>query len=258
MTQRSVRAREARRVLGVALVVTAQGWAATAAALNLRGRVQGQEHLRNPVWMEARDAANHGYSFREPVPTVASEFRRLSPQVSRELCVVALGSGRTRRTAAKVEVLWAGGGANPATVVVAPGTELTLSNRDPFVRRPFAVGLSTFGAAAVQTGSTRKWTARDSGLVEFRDETSPSVRLWVVARDGVIATGAPNDDGTFILDLPEPGNYTLQVYFAGKAIGDARSVTMGRGPLDLTRLPLVVATAPSVTGGDPAASEGAP
>ena len=44
----------------------------TADAARVKGRFEGFRSLQNPVWAEAKDPKNHGYSFREPVPTVRS------------------------------------------------------------------------------------------------------------------------------------------------------------------------------------------
>src|SRR5262249_17927692 len=65
-----------RGALGWLLVLTivAPAWAD---GTKLRGKVDGFRNLVNPVWAEARDPKQHGYSFREPVATVRAEFRRL-------------------------------------------------------------------------------------------------------------------------------------------------------------------------------------
>ena len=48
--------------------------------------------LTNPVWNEAKDPKKHGYSFREAVTTVRSEFRRLFPHIPKELCIAAIST----------------------------------------------------------------------------------------------------------------------------------------------------------------------
>src|SRR6516164_6695462 len=63
-------------------------------AAHVRGAVVGYQHLLNPVWEEAKDAERHLYSFREPVPTVRAEFRRLYPHIPKELCLALLSSER--------------------------------------------------------------------------------------------------------------------------------------------------------------------
>src|SRR5260221_7908768 len=83
------------RVCGSTLLVAA-GLAllpSTADAARVKGQFQGFRSLQNPVWAEAKDPKNHGYSFREPVPTVRSEFRRPFPHIPKELCVAAIAAG---------------------------------------------------------------------------------------------------------------------------------------------------------------------
>jgi hypothetical protein len=53
----------------------------SADAAHVKGRLEGFRLLRNPVWVEAKETSNHGFSFREPVPTVRAEFRRPFPHI---------------------------------------------------------------------------------------------------------------------------------------------------------------------------------
>ena len=46
----------------------------SADAARVKGRFEGFRALQNPVWAEAKDSKNHGYSFREPVPTVRAGY----------------------------------------------------------------------------------------------------------------------------------------------------------------------------------------
>jgi hypothetical protein len=77
-----------------------------------------------------------------------------------------------------------------------------------------------------------------------RDELSPSVRAWIVAEPGVVATAFPTSDGSFELSIDVPGLYTLQAYFSGKPIGAALPFSVARKTVDLSRRPLVLATQP--------------
>lgn len=224
---------------GLALVAAGpQG----ALAASLRGSIRGQGRLVSPVWAEARAPGNHRYSFREPVPTIASEFRRLYPYPPREICVVALGGRRPQPVDRKgLEVLLVGGGTRPGTVVVGKGTRLRFSNREPFARRPFAVDNPLFSEALVRPGGERTWTARQSGTIEFRDAAAPSMRLWVVVpKQNVAATAFPSAAGEFRMDLP-PGQYVLEAYFAGERVAPPRAVAVRSAGLDLRRSPLRLA-----------------
>ena len=66
--------------------------AVDAGAARVRGSVAGYQFLLNPVWEEAKEPDHHGFSFREPVPTVRGEFRRLFPHIPKELCVALLSA----------------------------------------------------------------------------------------------------------------------------------------------------------------------
>ena len=56
--------------------------AAPAGATKVKGQLANFRELVNPVWQEAKDPKRHGYSFREIVPTVPAQFRRLFPRRS--------------------------------------------------------------------------------------------------------------------------------------------------------------------------------
>lgn len=227
-------------------VLAAPGWASAA---DVRGRVVGHEHLRNPVWVAAKDPERHGYSFREPVTTVPAALRKLFPQVSKEVAVVALGAGPSA-AAKPVSVRISGGRTTPVTLVVAPGTELRFKNADPFEHRLYGVGVDMFAASPTAKGAVRRWTPQDPGRYELRDELAPSLLTWVVAEPRAVAMALPRTDGRFTLDL-EPGQYTLQAYFAGEAVGRPASITVERRTLDLTGRPLVLATRPPVEDNNP-------
>jgi hypothetical protein len=216
--------------------------ATSAEAADIKGTLSGYEHLRNPVWAEARLPENHGYSFREPVATVPVQLRQLFPLISKEICVVALGEGGKEPKPLSVRV--AGGRTTPVTVVVLPGTELRFKNSDPFEHRLFGVGSTVFPAAGMASGSVRKWTVQGNGTFEIRDELAPSLRTWVVADARVAGSAHPNDDGKFSIEVDGPGQYTIQAYFAGAAVGPARTVNVGNRDVDISASPLVLATEP--------------
>ncbi len=212
-----------------------------AEAASVRGKITGHQHLRNPVWFEAKSPDRHGYSFREPVTTVPAQLRRLTPDATKEICVVAFG--RAAGKPAPISVKVAGGRTDPVTMVVLPGTEIRFNNGDPFTHRLFGVELQTFPPAPMNKGASRRWTAKEAGTYEFRDELAPSIRSWIVAKPGVVAVAYPASDGDFELSLAA-GDYELQAYFAGAPVGRSRAVKVARRPVNLTRKPLVVATKP--------------
>ncbi|MEB2311182.1 MAG: hypothetical protein OZ921_12650 [Sorangiineae bacterium] len=233
-----------RRAAGKVLVALALGAAlaapATADAAKVKGAVSGFRMLLNPVWNDARDAKKHGYSFREPVPTVRAEFRHLYPHIPKELCVAALASS-PQKPPKPILVRVGGGRTTPVTIVVPPGTRLQFQNTDPFKHRLYGVKIPTFQPSDTIKGATRDWSVPSAGVFEIRDELAPSLRMWIIGEPNVAAIAYPSMKGQFQLDLAEPGDYTLQVYFSGAKLGPAQAVTLKGGDVDLTKTPIKVA-----------------
>jgi plastocyanin len=213
---------------------------ASADAARVRGTVTNFRLLRNPVWEEAKDPKKHGYSFREPVPTVRAEFRRAFPHIPKELCVAALAV-EAQKPPPPVLVRVGGGRTTPVTIVVPPGTRLTFQNTDPFRHRLYAVGVKTFAANDQAQGATREWTVPEKGTFEIRDEAAPSLRMWVVAEPNVAAIAYPSMKGEFSLSVEQPGEYTVQAYFSGKPVGPALPIKVDQADIDISRSPLKVA-----------------
>lgn len=222
----------------------------SADAANIRGRLVGFEHLRNPIWVAAKDPDHHGYSFREPVTTVPAGMRKLFPAISKEVCIVALGTGAAG-AAKPTSVRVSGGRTTPVTLVVAPGTELRFKNSDPFDHRLYGVGFTSLAPSTMTKGATRRWTALEAGRYEIRDELTPSLNMWVIAEPAVAATAFPASDGRFTLNVDEPGQYTVQAYFAGEAVGKPLQVTVERRDVDVSGRPLVLATKDPVEDNNP-------
>jgi hypothetical protein len=205
---------------------------ASADAAHVKGRLEGFRLLRNPVWAEAKETSNHGFSFREPVPTVRAEFRRPFPHIPKELCVALMAS--TPQPAEKPILIRVGGGrTTPVTIVVPPGTRLTFQNTDPFKHRLYGVDIKTFLPAEQAQGATREWTPATPGTYEIRDEAAPSLRMWIVAEPNVASITYPSLKGEFAVNVEAPGEYTLQAFFAGKKVGDAVPVKVDAADVEL-------------------------
>lgn len=219
--------------IGLGLSVLALlGAPASADAAHVKGRLEGFRLLRNPVWAEAKDPSNHGYSFREAVPTVRAEFRRPFPHIPKELCVALLAAA-PQKAPPPVLVRIGGGRTTPVTIVVPPGTRLTFQNTDPFKHRLYGVGIKTFMPADQGQGAQREWTPAAPGTYEIRDEAAPSLRMWVVAEPTVASITYPSMKGEFSVNVQAPGEYTLQAFFAGKKVGDAVPVKVDAADVDL-------------------------
>lgn len=222
-----------------ALAVIALLAPAVAHAAKVRGRVEGFRNLLNPVWADARDPKSHGYSFREQVPTVRAEFRRLFPHAPKEICVAALAAGPQKATP-PVLVRVGGGRTTPVTLVAPPGTRLTFQNTDPFKHRLYGVGINTFQPADTQRGGSRDWSVPGPGTFEIRDELAPSLRMWVIGEPTVAAIAYPSMKGDFGLTVETPGDYVVQAFFAGKKVGPAIPVKIDLADVDLSKAPLKV------------------
>ena len=221
----------------------------TADAARVKGRFEGFRTLQNPVWAEAKDPKNHGYSFREAVPTVRAEFRRPFPHVPKELCVAALATG-PQKAQPPVLVRIGGGRTTPVTIVVTPGTRLTFQNSDPFKHKIYGVGIKTFAPSETGPGATREWSVPEVGVFEIRDQSAPSLRMWIVAEANVAQIAYPSMKGEFSLNVQEPGDYVLQAYFAGKKVGVPMPVTVAAADIEL-KLPIKV----NDSGGGPSAGD---
>lgn len=214
-----------RRVARVAGLLALCALAVPAHAAKVRGRVTQFELLENPVWAEAREPTRHGYSFREPVPTVPAKYRKPFPHIPKELCLAAI-STTAQKPPRPILIRVGGGRTTPVTIVVPPGTQLTFQNTDPFSHRLYGVGIKTFPPNDTSKGSTRDWTVPAAGVFEIRDELAPSLRMWVVAEANVAAIAYPSMKGEFALGVDEPGEYQIQAFFAGKKVGKPMPVTV--------------------------------
>jgi hypothetical protein len=211
------------------------GWLTGAACLTygapggagpLKGRIVGQEKLIPDVYVEAARPDAHRFTWREPSPTVRAEFRSLSGNPSRDLCIAAISQASTPAPAHEpILIRITGGHTIPTTIVVSPGTRLSFENRDPFPHRLFIVNNPVFKAETMEPSHRREWSAPSgAGRYEFRDELFPSVRSFVVVDPQVLDIAYPGRDGAFGMTLPA-GEFVLKAYFGGKQVGRPVSVT---------------------------------
>jgi hypothetical protein len=210
-----------------------------ALATTVKGQVKGHNTLINPVWEEAAKPESQRYTWREPSPTVRADFRRLFGLAPKELCIAGISAGKVEAPKVPILVMLGGGRTTPVTIAVAPGTRLRFRNNDPFRHRLYAVGESTLPPADMAIAAERDWTAPGPGTYELRDEAAPSVRSWVIVKEGVASIGYPNRRGEFFLTL-EPGSYKLEFFYSGKPIGKPRDVTVEARELDISRDPIEV------------------
>jgi hypothetical protein len=221
------------RLRKLAILAIGLAFPAVAFAGAVKGKLLGLDKLMNPVWQEARDVGSHRFSWREPSPTVRSEFRSLFAYAPKEVCVAAIASSAQQPPALPLLITVGGGRTTPVTVVVAPGTRLHFENRDPFSHKLYGVGQTTFPPGETAALGARDWTAPGPGRYEIRDELAPSIRSWVIVEPNVAAIAYPNTQGAFNIQPLSPGEYTLKVFFAGNPVGTPKTFVLGGAVVDV-------------------------
>jgi hypothetical protein len=243
VTRRS-RARQRAQIVApfalLSLALASGAFAARAATpaqpAALRGKVVGWDKLLPQVYVDATKNDSRRYTWREPSPTVKQEFRKLSANVSRDVCIVAMGAGAAP-SHEPVSVKVTGGRVTPATIVLAPGSRLSFKNADPFAHVLYEVGNGAWAANPVAPGSSREWSTAVPGVHVIRDQLFPSVAMYVVIDPLALEFTLPDREGGFAITVP-PGEYTLKAFFDGKAVGK-ENVHMGPAGLELKE-PMVV------------------
>ena len=116
---------------------------------NIRGRVSGQDKLLPDVYAEAAKPKANRWTWREPSPAVEAQFRTLSANLSRDVCIAAT-SASTAGPQEPVLMKITGGRIVPTTLAVSPKTKLVLKNLDPFPHKAYIVGNKGFSAEVIQ------------------------------------------------------------------------------------------------------------
>jgi plastocyanin len=184
---------------------------------NVKGKLTGWENLVPVVYADAAKPEAHRYTWRDPSPTVKKDFRTLSANVARDVCVVAIASAPQGAHDSFVVSL-TGGRITPSTVVVAPGTRVQFKNNDPFPHSLFDTKDDKWAASTTAPLSTRDWASSTAGLHEIHDELFPTVRMFIVIDPNAAEFARPANDGSFGLALV-PGEYSLKVFFEGRQVG---------------------------------------
>lgn len=202
------------------------------APAGVKGKVSGWDKLLPQVYVDVAKANSHRFTWREPSPTVKQDFRRLSANVTRDVCVAAFGAGPAPAHEPKA-VKVTGGRITPSTIVLSPGSRLSFKNADPFPHQLYEVNNPSWAANPTAPGLTREWAAGAAGVHVIRDMLFPSIVMYVVVDANAVEYDFPDHEGTFAMTLP-PGEYTLKAFFDGKPTGkpidgvrvDARGVEL--------------------------------
>lgn len=200
---------------------------------NVRGKISGHEKLIPEVYAEASKPDSRRW--REPSPSVASQFRVLAAEPSRDICIAAMTSANQEKLA-PLRMTVTGGRVFPTSIVVTPNTELSFKNVDPFKHRIYvttATGQVVLTPEDLEPSRDRKWAAQGAGQYIVKDELFPSVRTFVVVDPQVVQIAYPGRDGGFAFSLPS-GDYVLKAFFNGKPVGKhVNFAAKDRGVVDL-------------------------
>jgi hypothetical protein len=183
----------------------------------VKGKVTGWEKLLPQVYADAAKGDAHRFTWREPSPTVKQDFRKLSANPTRDVCIVAMGSGGAQAHE-PLAVRVTGGRITPSTIVLSPGSRLSFKNSDPFPHQLYEVNNATWAPNPTAPGSTREWAAGAPGVHQVRDQLFPSIVMYIVVDPAAVEFAFPDREGTFSMALP-PGDYTLKAFLDGKAVG---------------------------------------
>jgi hypothetical protein len=216
---------------------------AAAATPTVKGRVSGWEKLFPAIYAEAAAPDAHRYTWREPSPTVKQEFRKLSANVSRDVCVAAItASPASAHEPLAIKVT--GGRLTPSTLVLSPGSRLSFKNVDPFDHVLYEAGSDKWAPNPMGPGATREWAATSPGLHQIRDQAFPSLVMYVMVEPGAVEYALPDHDGAFAMTVPS-GDYTIKAFFDGKPVGKSfEGVHVGEHGLEI-KDPLTVGGADS-------------
>jgi plastocyanin len=213
-------------------LLAAGGAGPTSALGAIRGKVTGWEKLIPQVYADAAKGDSRHYNWREPSPTVKQDFRKLSANVSREVCVAAFGGG-TAQPHEPIIVKITGGRLSPSTLVLSVGSRISFKNADPFPHVLFEVEDPKWGPNPTGPSSSREWAATAPGVHTIRDQLYPSMVMRVVVDPAAADFAVPDHDGAFNLPVA-PGEYTVKVFFDGKQVGkEVDAVKVGERPIEL-------------------------
>jgi len=234
-------------VVLTALVIVS---ATSAFAHDLRGSLTGADTLSPspraapPRWRGA---------FWE-VPNGALAITAPRANVERDVAVVLTGAS-VAESRQPVTVPVEGGRCRPGTVLVSPGTTLTLDNQDLLAHEFYVVrsgGDERVVAAEITSSRTRRQVSLPSaGTYELRDLRQPTFRCWLVSGPGQGRVLQPNASGAFTATGLEDGPYTIKAYFEGVERASAE-VTVAGHEASVT---LAIGAAPAAPGAAPAAAE---
>lgn len=183
-------------------------------AFDLRGTLQQGDSLSPSARPEPRGAR----SFYWEVPNGVVPISAARANLERDVGVVLTGPGVAESTQ-PVTIALEGGRCRPGTVVVSPGTTLSIDNQDLLAHELYAVreGQTARAAPAELTSprTRRQMTFPGAGTYEVRDVRQSSLRCWVVVGPGQGRVLRVDAAGAFTATGLNNGDYTVKVYYEG-------------------------------------------
>lgn len=183
-------------------------------AFDLRGTLQQGDSLSPGARPEPR--GTRGFYWEVPNGVVPISAARAN--LERDVGVVLTGPGVAESTQ-PVTIALEGGRCRPGTVVVSPGTTLSIDNQDLLAHELYAVreGQTQRAAPAELTSprTRRQMTFPGAGTYEVRDVRQSSLRCWVVVGPGQGRVLRVDAAGAFTATGLNNGDYTVKVYFEG-------------------------------------------
>lgn len=165
------------------------------------------------------------------VPNGALAITSPRANVERDLAVVLTGSS-VEQSRQPVTVSVEGGRCRPGTVLLSPGTTLTLDNQDLLAHEFYAVRTGqeerVVPAEVTAVRTRRQVSLPAAGTYELRDARQPSFRCWLVAGAGQGRVLPPDRTGAFVATGLEDGSYTVKAYFEGVERASAEVAVAGR------------------------------
>ena len=194
-----------RWVVLTALVFVTAG---SAFAHDVRGTLTGADAL-SPA---PRTAPPRWRGSFWEVPNGALAITAPRANVERDVAVVLTGAA-VAESRQPVTVPVEGGRCRPGTVLLSPGTTLTLDNQDLLAHEFYAVRPGqeerVVPAELTAARTRRQVSLPAAGTYELRDARQPTFRCWLVAGAGQGRVLPPDRNGAFLATGLEDGSYTV-------------------------------------------------
>jgi len=198
-----------------ALVAPLAVFLSVANAGDLKARLAGQDNLRPSAYASIAAADKHLWTMREFDPLVPQKYTTIGADPEKDVTIAIYGAGGKEYFGLGKTIRLAGARAIPATVVIPPGVAIFFRNDDPFIHHVTGPGLPD-GGRDLKPGESHKLEPKEK-LSQYTDTLTPTVRIWVVVEDGVIADVRASHDGAIKIPDMAAAEYSFKAFFEGNA-----------------------------------------